>query len=124
MALRTYMLLNLGLNNDKRIHTLPLLSVPFYISPSQSLPLQTLSLVSLVSLITKTKRIGERSAIVTHTHYHTQTDKVPKVNIWLTSGFWTRVRARVLRAPVFSGSLPRPTGRCAPPAQRSFAAPP
>jgi hypothetical protein len=33
----------------------------------------------LVSLIAKTKRIAERSAIVTHTHthYHTQTDKVP-----------------------------------------------
>ncbi len=37
----------------------------FPISPSQSLPLQTLHLVSLVSLITKTKRIAERSAIVT-----------------------------------------------------------
>jgi hypothetical protein len=32
-----------------------------------------------------------------------------------TSGFWPRVRARALRAPVFLGSLPRPTGRCAPP---------
>ncbi len=32
----------------------------------------------------------------------------------LTSGFWPRVRARALRAPVFLGSLPRPTGRCAP----------
>ncbi len=32
----------------------------------------------------------------------------------LTSGFWTRVRARALRAPVFLGSLLRPTGRCAP----------
>ncbi len=44
-------------------------------------PLQTFRLVALVSLITKTKRIAERSAIVTHTHththYHTQTDKVP-----------------------------------------------
>ncbi len=38
-----------------------------------------------------------------------------------TSGFWPRVRARALRAPVFLGSLPRPTGRCAPPAHRSFA---
>ncbi len=32
-----------------------------------------------------------------------------------TSGFWPRVRARALRAPVFLGSLPSPTGRCAPP---------
>jgi hypothetical protein len=26
------------------------------------------------------------------------------LNIWLTSGFWPRVRARALRAPVFLGS--------------------
>ncbi len=32
-----------------------------------------------------------------------------------TSGFWPRVRARALRALVFLGSLPRQTGRCAPP---------
>ncbi len=32
-----------------------------------------------------------------------------------TSGFWPRVRARVLRAPVFLGSLTWQTGRCAPP---------
>jgi hypothetical protein len=38
---------------------------PFPISPSQSLPLQTLRLVSLVSLITKTLRIAQRSAIMT-----------------------------------------------------------
>ncbi len=31
-----------------------------------------------------------------------------------TSGFWPRVRARALRAPVFLGSLTRHTGRCAP----------
>jgi hypothetical protein len=43
----------------------------------------------------------------------------------LTSGFWPRVRARSLRAPVFLGSLPCPSGRFAPPpAHRSFAAPP
>jgi hypothetical protein len=39
-----------------------------------------------------------------------------------TSGFWPRVRARTLRAPVFLGSLPCQTGRCAPPAHRIFAA--
>ncbi len=44
---------------------------------------------------------------------------------WLllvTSGFLPRVRASALRAPVFLGSLPRRTGRCAPPTHRSFAA--
>ncbi len=41
----------------------------------------------------------------------------------ITSGFWPRVRARALRAPVFLGSLPCQTGRCAPPlpAHCSFA---
>ncbi len=43
-------------------------------------------------------------------------------NISKTSGFWPRVRARALRAPVFLDSLQRQTGRCAPPAHRSFAA--
>ncbi len=32
-----------------------------------------------------------------------------------TSGFWPRVRARALRAPVFLSSLAPETGRCAPP---------
>jgi hypothetical protein len=32
-------------------------------------------IVSLVSLVTKTKRIGERSAIVTHTHTLSHTDR-------------------------------------------------
>ncbi len=40
----------------------------------------------------------------------------------ITSGFWPRVRARALRAPVFLGSLTRKKGRCAPPGHRSFAA--
>jgi hypothetical protein len=40
-----------------------------------------------------------------------------------TSGFWPRVRARALRAPVFLNSLPPQTGRCAPlPPYRSSAA--
>jgi hypothetical protein len=43
-------------------------------------------------------------------------------NYSFTSGFWPRVRARALRAPVFLGALPRQTGRCAPPDHRSFAA--
>ncbi len=72
VALWNNIFLWLGLNNEMSFHTLPLLSVPFHISPSLSLPLQTLCLVSLVSLITKTKRIAERSANVTHTHTHTQ----------------------------------------------------
>jgi hypothetical protein len=33
----------------------------------------------------------------------------------ITSGFWPRVRARTLPAPVFLGSLLHPTGHCAPP---------
>jgi len=68
VALWTYMLLNLGLNNDKFINTLPLRSVPFHISPSLSLPLQTLRLVSLISFIAKTKRIAERSDTNCDTH--------------------------------------------------------
>jgi hypothetical protein len=41
-----------------------------------------------------------------------------------TSGFWPRVRARALCAPVFLNSLPRQTGAAlrAPPTHRSFAA--
>ncbi len=40
-----------------------------------------------------------------------------------TSGFWPRLQARPLRAPVFLGSLTRQMEHCAPPpAQRSFAA--
>ena len=35
--------------------------------------------------------------------------------IFQTSGFWPRVRARALRAPVFLRSLQPQTGRCAPP---------
>ncbi len=42
--------------------------------------------------------------------------------IYYTNGFWPRVRARALRAPVFLGSLPCQTGRCAPSAHRIFAA--
>ncbi len=42
--------------------------------------------------------------------------------LFFTSGFWPRVRARALRAPVFWNSLPRQTGARAPPAHRSFAA--
>jgi hypothetical protein len=42
--------------------------------------------------------------------------------VLFTSGFWPRVRARTLRAPVFFSSLPHQTGRCAPPVHRSFPA--
>jgi hypothetical protein len=38
------------------------------------------------------------------------------------SGFWPRVRARALRAPVFLGSLTRQTRRCASPAHPSYTA--
>jgi hypothetical protein len=55
VALSTHMLLNLGLNKEKSLHTLPLRSVHFLSFPLQSLPLQTFRLVSLVSLITLLK---------------------------------------------------------------------
>jgi hypothetical protein len=45
--------------------------------------------------------------------YSTRTALYERTYI-VTSGFWPRVRARALRAPVFLGALPRPTGRCAP----------
>jgi hypothetical protein len=45
-----------------------------------------------------------------------------KGEIWTTSGFWPRVRARALRAPVLLGLLTCQTGRCAPLAHGSFAA--
>jgi hypothetical protein len=69
------MFLKFGLNNEKSLHTLPLRSVSFHISPSLSLPLQTFRLVSLVSLIAKTKRIAERSDTNCDTHTHTHTDR-------------------------------------------------
>ncbi len=50
--------------------------------------------------------------------YYSENDKIKHRIGWLlydTSGFWPRVRARALRAPVFLGSLPSQTGRCAPP---------
>ncbi len=75
VALWTYMFLKFGLNYDKCIHTLPLRSVPFHISPSLSLPLQTLRLVSLISLISKTKRIAERSDTNCDTHTQSHTDR-------------------------------------------------
>jgi hypothetical protein len=40
-----------------------------------------------------------------------------------TSGFWPRVRARALRAPVFLAYCPPNGALRAPPAHRSFAAP-
>jgi hypothetical protein len=52
-------------NNEKWSSHPPSLICLFPISPSISLSLQTLSLVSLVSLIIQTKRISERSAIMT-----------------------------------------------------------
>jgi hypothetical protein len=41
--------------------------------------------------------------------------------LYVTSGFWPRVRAHALRAPVIL-SHATPKGRCAHPAYRSFAA--
>jgi hypothetical protein len=48
------MFIRLGLNNDKSIHTLPLQSPHLLSFHLKSLPLETLRLISLVSLITKT----------------------------------------------------------------------
>ncbi len=45
-------------------------------------------------------------------------------HLFITSGLWPRVRARVLRTPVILDSLTRKTGRCAPPLRpHSFADP-
>jgi hypothetical protein len=62
------MFLKFGLNNEKSLHTLPLRYVPFLSLHLLSLPLQTLRLVSFVSLITKTKRIAEHSDTNCDTH--------------------------------------------------------
>jgi hypothetical protein len=45
----------------------------------------------------------------------TEANKKQVDQIFRTSGFWPRVRARALRAPVFLSSLTHKTGRCAPP---------
>jgi hypothetical protein len=57
--------LSWAFNKEKSIHTLPLQSFHLLSLPLWSLPLQTLRLVSLVSLITKTERIAQRSATMT-----------------------------------------------------------
>jgi hypothetical protein len=63
-----------------------------------------------------TSRLGTGKPVTFFTVMHS-------MDILNTSGFWPRVRARELRAQVFLGSLPRQSGRCAPPpAHRSFAA--
>jgi hypothetical protein len=48
-----------------------------------------------------------------HRHYHRYSTKSVLHQYSCTSGFWPRVRARALRAPVFLSSLQRKTGRCA-----------
>ncbi len=57
MALWAYIFLRLGVNNDNLYSHPPSQISPSPISPSLVLPLQTLRLLSLVSLMTKTKRI-------------------------------------------------------------------
>ncbi len=57
--------------------------------------------------------VGVRELNSTHAFFVRQL-KFGKVYISGTSGFLPRVRARALRAPVFFGSMPRLTGRCAP----------
>jgi hypothetical protein len=77
------MLLKLGLNNEKSLHTLPLRSVSFLSLHLKSLPLQTLRLVSLVSLIAKTKRIAERS----DTNCDTHTDRQSTLDEYMIDDF-------------------------------------
>jgi hypothetical protein len=73
VALWIYMFLNLGLNNDKCIHTLPLRSVPFHISPSPSLP-QTLVPLSVWLLkLKELLSVPQHIVTITHTHTHTHT---------------------------------------------------
>ena len=57
MALWAYIFLRLGFNNDNLYSHPPSQISPSLISPSLVLPLQTLRLLSLVSLMTKTKRM-------------------------------------------------------------------
>ncbi len=57
MALWAYIFLRLGFNNDNLYSHPPSQISPSTISPSLVLPLQTLRLLSLVSLMTKTKRM-------------------------------------------------------------------
>ena len=45
-----------------------------------------------------------------------------QLNNLMTSGFWPRVRARALRAPVFWGHCQAKRGAARPPVHRSFAA--
>ena len=51
------MFIRFGINNLKSIHTLPLEFLPLLGLHILSLPLETLRLLSLVSLMTKTKRM-------------------------------------------------------------------
>jgi hypothetical protein len=62
-------------------------------------------------------------AVIIWTHFRLHRQGTVLCTLYTTSGFWPRVRARALHAPVFFSSLPHITGRCAPPpAHRSFAA--
>ncbi len=61
VALWTYMFFKLGWNKEKCLHTLPLQSLPLLSLHLQFLPLPTLRLVLLVSLIIKTYRISQCS---------------------------------------------------------------
>jgi hypothetical protein len=48
----------------------------------------------------------------TYTQVEPEKEKIS--SLCKTSGFWPRVRARALRAPVFWNSLPRQTGAARP----------
>ncbi len=87
-ALWTYMFLMFGFNNKKSLHTLPLRSAPFLSLHLLSLPLQTLRLVSWVSLITKTKKIAERSDTNCDTHTHTHTDRQSTLDKYMINSMY------------------------------------
>ncbi len=82
------MFLKFGLNNDKSLHTLPLLSVPFlslHLYPSLYKPSVSSPLSVWLPKLKEWQCVPQ--LLHTHTLNHTQTDKVPKVNIWLLVGF-------------------------------------
>ncbi len=68
--------------------------------------------------------LNHRVVKLRHLVHRHHGEAVEQANYCILVGFWPRVRARALRAPVFLGSLPRPTGAACPPAHRSFAVPP
>jgi hypothetical protein len=89
-------------------------------------PVNTCQIIRLVQSTVKANFSGDHIAIANRKrgeflNPHACTlHKPSSQDYWIrvifpTSGFWPRVRARALRAPVFLGSLTCQTVRCAPP---------